>query len=58
MKKRLSKSIRKYIRREKARVRREVLDLEKQKKLIDELYKSFSKKEDKKIKNKQKNENK
>jgi len=50
MKKRLSKSIRKYIRREKARVRREVLDLEKQKKLIDELYKSFSKKEDKKIK--------
>jgi len=34
----LSRGIRKYIRREKARIRREVFDLEKQKELIRELY--------------------
>jgi len=39
--KKLPKSIKKYIRKEKVRLRREVLDLEKQKKLIDELYKKF-----------------
>jgi hypothetical protein len=39
--KKLPKSIRKYIRKEKARIRREVLDLAEQKRLIDELYKRF-----------------
>ena len=34
----MSKSIRKFIRREKARIRREVLDLKEQEKLINELY--------------------
>ncbi len=37
-KKRLPKSLRKFIRQEKARIRREVLDLAEQKKLIKELY--------------------
>jgi hypothetical protein len=41
MKKRLPKSIRKYVRKEKARIRREVLDIEKQRQLINELYKKF-----------------
>ena len=36
--KRLPKSIRKYIRQEKARLRRQILDLEKQKKQIEEIY--------------------
>jgi len=36
--KRLPQSLRKYIRLEKARIRREVLDFKKQEKLIDELY--------------------
>jgi len=40
-KKRLPKSIRKFIRREKARIRREVLDLKEQDGLIDELYQKF-----------------
>jgi len=51
-KSKLSKSIRKYIRREKARIRREVLDLKEEKKLIDELYKKFLPQSSKKIKNK------
>jgi len=34
----LLKSSRKYIRREKARIRREVLDIKEQEKLIAELY--------------------
>lgn len=38
-KKKLPKSLRKFIRREKARIRREVLDLTEQKKLIEQLYK-------------------
>jgi len=38
MKKNLPKSIRKYIRKEKARIRREVLDLREQERLIKELY--------------------
>ena len=42
-KKRLPKSIRKHIRKEKARIRREVLNLEERRKLIDELYRKFSK---------------
>jgi len=37
--KKLPKSLRKYIRQEKARIRQEVLDLEEQNKLIEELYK-------------------
>ncbi|MBL7141549.1 hypothetical protein ISS21_00390 [Patescibacteria group bacterium] len=40
-KKRLSKGIRKYIRKEKARIRREVLDIEEQEKQIKELYKKL-----------------
>jgi hypothetical protein len=43
VKKRLPKSIRKYIRKEKARIRREVLDLKEQEKLIEELYQKFQK---------------
>ena len=37
----LSKSIRKFIREEKARIRRKGLDLEEQEKLINELYQKF-----------------
>lgn len=40
---RLPKSIRKYIRKEKARIRKEVLDLKEQERLISELYKKFLK---------------
>ena len=43
MKKRLPKSIRKYIRKEKARIHRDVLDVKEQKKLINELYQKISK---------------
>jgi len=43
-KKKLPKSVRKYIRQEKARIRREVLNLEEQKRLIQELYENFFKK--------------
>jgi len=39
----LPKSLRKYIRKEKARIRREVLDFKEQEKLISELYKKFFK---------------
>jgi len=38
MKRKLPKSLRKYIRQEKARIRREVLDIKEQEKLINELY--------------------
>ena len=41
--KRLSKSVRKFIRQEKARIRREVLNFEEQEKLIKELYERFLK---------------
>jgi len=41
MKKKLPRSIRKFIRREKARLRREVLDIKKQKELIEEIYKKY-----------------
>ena len=41
MKKKLPGSIRKYIRKEKARIRREIFNAEKQKELIDGLYKKF-----------------
>jgi hypothetical protein len=43
MKQRLPKSLRKHIRREKARIRREVLDIKEQEKLIQELYQKFLK---------------
>lgn len=43
MKKKLPKSLRKYIRKEKARIHRDVLDVKEQKKLIDELYQKISK---------------
>ena len=39
----MPKSIRKYIRQEKARIRREVLDIKEQEKQIQELYKQFFK---------------
>lgn len=42
-KKRLPKSLRKFIRQEKARIRREVLDLKEQEKLINEIYQKFLK---------------
>ncbi|MEF8847337.1 MAG: hypothetical protein V5A57_02845 [Candidatus Paceibacterota bacterium] len=41
MSKELPKSVRKHIRREKARIRRESLDEEEQQKLIKQLYKRF-----------------
>jgi len=53
--KRLPKSLRRYIRQEKARIRREVLDLRKQKELINQLYERLVKN---KLKNSKKDENK
>lgn len=43
MKKKPPKSIRKHIRQEKARIRREVLDLKEQEKLIKKLYQKILK---------------
>jgi len=43
MKKKIPKSLRKYIRKEKARIRREVLDFKEQEKLINELYQKILK---------------
>ena len=40
-KKKLPKGLRKYIRKEKARIRREVFDRKEQERLINELYKQF-----------------
>jgi len=37
----LPQSVRKHIREEKARIRREVLDVEKKKELISQLYSKF-----------------
>jgi len=39
--KKLSNSIRKFIRLQKAKIRREVLDTKKQKEMIDEIYSKF-----------------
>jgi len=39
--KKLSKSIRKFIRKEKARIRRKVLDFKEQEKLVNELNQKF-----------------
>ena len=44
----MPKSIRKFIRQEKARIRREVLDIKKQKELINEIYQKFLKKDENK----------
>ena len=44
-KKRMPKSLRKFIRKEKARIRREFLDIKEQEKLISELYKKVLKDE-------------
>jgi len=43
MKRKMPKSLRKFIRQEKARIRREVLDLEKQEELVGELYQKILK---------------
>jgi len=48
--KKLAKSIRKYIRKEKARIRREILDSKKQEEEIKKLYeKTFQKSKIKKL---------
>ena len=39
--KRLAKSLRKFIRKEKARIRRQVLNFKEQQEQIDELYNKF-----------------
>lgn len=58
MKKKLSKSVRKFVRQEKTRIYREFLDLEKQKKAIGELYEKFIKvKKEKTEKKSEKNKN-
>jgi hypothetical protein len=49
--KRMPKSIRKFIRKEKARIRREVLDWKEQEKLINQLYERFLKEQKVKSKN-------
>jgi len=41
--KKLPGSTRKFIRREKARIRREILDIKKQEELINELYQKYFK---------------
>lgn len=43
IKRRLPKSLRKFIRQEKARIRREIIDLAEQKRKIEELYKNLIK---------------
>lgn len=43
----MPKSLRKFIRKEKARIRREVLDMKEQEKLISELYQRLTKKDKK-----------
>jgi len=49
MKRKLPKSLRKYIRKEKSRIRREIFDIKKQKEQINKLYQKFFKnKENKK----------
>lgn len=44
MNKKLPKSIRKYIRKQKARIRREILNLAEQKKKVSEIYQGLAKK--------------
>lgn len=45
----MPKSIRKYIRKEKARIRREVLDLKEQEEMINKLYQNILNKPEDKI---------
>jgi len=49
-KKRMPKSIRKYIRKEKARIRREVLDLKEQEEMINKMYQNILNKPENKTK--------
>jgi hypothetical protein len=42
-KRKFSRSVKKFIRKDKSRIRRETSDLGEQKRLIEELYKQFSK---------------
>jgi len=44
--KRMPKSLRKHIRQEKARIRREILDIKKQEELISALYQKLIKKDE------------
>jgi len=44
MKKKLPKSVKKYIRREKARIRRQFFEIKEQEELIKKLYQRFFKK--------------
>ena len=46
--KKMPRSVRKFIRQEKARIRREVLDTKKQEELINQLYQRFLKKNENK----------
>ena len=55
--KRMPRSIRKFIRREKTRIRREVLDAKKQKELIAGLYQKVQNKPAPAVSSKQKNKN-
>jgi len=48
VRKKLPKSIKKFIRLEKARIRRQILSLKEEKKLVGELYQKFLKKNDSK----------
>lgn len=58
MGKRLPKSVRKFIRQEKARIRRGILDFKEQNKIIEELYSKFLPKPDSaKIANKNQSQN-
>jgi len=41
-KRRMAKSVRKFIRREKSRIRREVLDVKNQEEQIDKIYKDLN----------------
>jgi len=43
MEKRLPKSVKKYIRREKARIRRQFFNIKEQEELIEQLYQKFFK---------------
>lgn len=43
VKRKFSRGVKKFIRGEKARIRREISDLGEQKRLIEELYKQFTK---------------
>lgn len=56
MKLKISKGFRKYLRKEKARIRREVFDIEEQKRLIKELYKNIEQTKPEKNLNKKESE--